>query len=184
MQDYGKLIKSCVRQRPKAQRRLFEMFEGLVMGVCLRYSGSRAEAEDVLQEVFIRVFNNLDTLSDPQALPRWVQQTAVRTAINGYHRDKKHRYHLEVSHAEEEPAPQEDALDRLSNEQLVELINQLPDGYRMVFNLAVVDGYSHRDIAEALGISEATSRSQLVRAKQHLQRSLRQIGITRYEKSI
>ncbi|MEL6538301.1 MAG: sigma-70 family RNA polymerase sigma factor [Bacteroidota bacterium] len=184
MHDYGKLVKGCVKQRPKAQRRLFEMFEGMVMGVCLRYSGTRAEAEDVLQEVFIKVFKNLDTLSDPQALPRWVHQTAVRTAINGHHRDKKHRYHLEVSHAEEEPAPYEDALDRLSNAQLIELIDQLPDGYRVVFNLAVVDGFSHREIAETLGISEATSRSQLVRAKQHLQRSLRHLGITRYEKSI
>lgn len=184
MQDFNKLVRGCLRGKAKSQRLLFEEFEGLVMGICLRYAADHVEAEDMFQEVFIRVFDRLSTLKDAQALPAWIKQLAVRTVINVYHAQRKHRYHLEVSHAEQEEADVTSVLDVLDNEALVSMINDLPEGYRMVFNLYVVDGYSHREIAEMLDITENTSKSQLSRAKAQMKRQLKQLGITRYEKYV
>ncbi|HAA15190.1 MAG TPA: RNA polymerase subunit sigma-24 [Cytophagales bacterium] len=184
MQDYSQVIKGCLRHKSKAQRQLFEEFEGLVMGICLRYCSSRMEAEDMFQESFIRIFDKLSTLKDHQALPAWIKQTAIRTAINGYRKDVKHRSHLDVEAADNDPTPELSALDLLSNEEIVNLINQLAEPYRMVFNLYVIDGYKHWEIGEMLDIAENTSKSQLARARQQLQAKLQALGITRYERSL
>ena len=184
MKHYHKLVRNCLRGRPKAQRQFFEEFEGLVMGICLRYAAHPQEAEDMFQEVFIRLYDKLETLRDPQALPAWIKQTSVRTVINLYHAQQKHRHHLEVSHAESEVSEVGNALDALTNEELVNVINQLPERYRLVFNLYVIDGYNHREIGQLLEMTENTSKSHLMRAKAHIKRQLEGLGITRYERYV
>ncbi|MGK7394214.1 MAG: RNA polymerase sigma factor [Candidatus Cyclobacteriaceae bacterium M3_2C_046] len=167
----------------KAQRVLYDHFKFSLRGVCLRYAGNEAEADDIFQEAFIKVFQNLKKLKDPQALPGWVRQTVIRTAINYYHQQQRNNM-KELDTTNEYYSDFSMVLDDLSNQQLLELIKSLPDGYRVVFNLYVIDGYTHREISEMLKISENTSKTQLFKAKSILKRALTRLGIKKYEKDV
>jgi RNA polymerase sigma factor (sigma-70 family) len=175
------LIEGCLRSDYSAQRKLYDLYKAKVMGLCRRYSNSVEEAEDIYQETFVKVFECLGKLTDRQLLEPWIKRIAINTAVHYYHRHKRHvhaderngyhyandDYHLILSH--------------FSDELLVSVISSLPDGYRIVFNLHEIEGYSHVEIARMLGISEGTSRSQLNRAKQTLQEKLRELGVLKYE---
>ncbi|MBW6496759.1 MAG: sigma-70 family RNA polymerase sigma factor [Bacteroidales bacterium] len=137
-------------------------------GVCLRYAGSHDEAQDILQEGFIKVFEKLHTLRDQRSLEGWIKRIIIRTAIEKY---RERIYHLSVDdlnenghHAEDNSGP-----EKLGLGELLNLIQLLPDQYRLVFNLSVLEGMNHKEIGELLGISESTSRSNLSRARTILQ---------------
>lgn len=172
----------CQANDSRSQRELYDLFKDKVLGLCRRYTGCREEAEDVFQETFIRVFQNICQLSDIGHLEQWIRKIAVNTAVNYYHKNKRHHHVLESNGFHHSNDDHELILSHFSDEQLISLINSLPDGYRMVFNLYVVEGYSHAEIAEQLSISEATSRSQLNRAKQTLKNKLKAFGVLKYEK--
>jgi len=144
-------------------------------GVCLRYAGNRMEAEDILQEGFIKVFQNLATLHSPEAIDGWVRKIMVNTAINYYTKQLKFQNEVSLKNEVSDATIQEDALSKLSYNELLRILQGLPPGYRTVFNLYVIDGYSHKEIGEFLGISENTSKSQLWRAKASLRNILRRI---------
>jgi len=180
--DAAKLIKRCKKNDRKAQNLLYETYKGRLMGICMRYAQDREEAEDMFQEAFVKVFKSIDQLKDAQALTGWVCSIGVRTAINYYHKVVKHRYHDDSADVQVGNEDDIGILDSLTNEQIVKAIEGLPVGYRQVFNLYVIDGYSHKEISQMLEITEGTSKSQLSRAKGLLKQSLEQIGIRRYEK--
>jgi len=162
--DESSLVKKCIGGSQKAQRKLFEMFAPKMLGVCLRYAKNKQQAEDVLQDAFIKVFTKLE-LFKGGSLEGWIRRIVVNTSLDDlrkYKIDDKN-YILEKIHAED----------------LLLLINNLPDGYRTVFNMFAIEGYAHKEIADELGISENTSKSQYARAKIHLQQKMKDLGIER-----
>lgn len=137
-------------------------------GVCLRYAGSYHEAQDILQEGFIKVFEKLDTFKGQGSLEGWIKQIMIRTSINKY---RERIYHLKVEDLSENGIYANDNFgpEKLSLDELLNFIQLLPDQYRLVFNLAVIEGLSHKEIGDMLSITESTSRSNLSRAKSILQ---------------
>lgn len=163
------LIKDCVKQKSKAQKELYDLFAPKMMGVCLRYVKSQAEAEDILQEGFLKVFLKLKKYKESGSLEAWIRKIIVNTAIDFIRKEKHYLHQLEIKE-EIIKGQQEEIVATLEAEQLMEIIQQLPDGYRLVFNLYAVEGYSHAEIGEQLQISESTSRSQYTRARALLRR--------------
>jgi RNA polymerase sigma-70 factor (ECF subfamily) len=183
MADLDKIVRHCIAGKRKAQDQLYDLFSAMVYGVCLRYAVDRQDAEDHFQEVFAKVYQNLRKVQNVNALPGWVKSVAINTCVDRIRRDRVSWIAPQDSE-EIDDQQYNQLLDRISEEQIIGLINELPDGYRIVFNLQVIDGYSHKEIAEQLKIAESTSRSQLTYAKRLLQQKLRNIGITRYESVI
>ncbi len=175
------LILACQRNDRKAQTAFYNMYKGKMMGICRRYARTKVEAEDIFQEAFIKIFNNVATLEKPEAVGAWVRKTVIHTAINYYYANVKFQNQIDYETVTESNQSYENILASLSTEELLKLIHQLPDGYRMVFNLYVIDGYNHLEIGEILGISENTSKSQLSRAKELLRKQLKKLGMTSYE---
>lgn len=166
--EHDKLIEQCLKGHRTAQKQLFDMYSGKMYYLCLRYAVDESEAQDMLQEGFIRLYKNLHSFQGKGSFEGWVRRIFVHTAIKYYHKMRKHNnsQSLEVVH-ENSVAP--DALASMSEQEILNLVNRLPDGYRVVFNMYAIEGFSHKEIAEALNIHEGTSRSQLVKARKLLQ---------------
>jgi RNA polymerase sigma factor (sigma-70 family) len=177
------LVKACQNNDRKAQTAFYNLYKGKLMGVCRRYTRTPDEAEDIYQEAFVKIFNNIHTLEKTGAVAAWVRKAVIHTAINYYHANLKFQNNTDYDNILLSNDDYPNVLASLSNEELLTLINQLPDGYRMVFNLYVIDGYSHAEIAELLGVSENTSKSQLSRAKELLRKQLKPMGIISYERN-
>jgi RNA polymerase sigma-70 factor (ECF subfamily) len=167
------LIKRCQDNDPKAQGLLYQQLAPKMFGICLRYTRNHMEAEDVLQEGFIKVFRYLKDYRNDGSLEGWIRRTIVNTAINFYKKRAKYQNDISLDHSEPINQEEESAIDKLSAKELLEYIQELPDGYRMVFNLNVIEGYTHKEIGEMLNISENTSKSQLSRARSVLQGKLK-----------
>ena len=176
------LVRACQRNDRKAQTAFYNMYKGKLMGVCRRYARSKEEAEDIYQEAFVKIFNNIKSLEKPEAVGAWVRKTVIHTAINFYHSNLKFQQNTDYEAVVLSNDDYPNILAALSNEDLLALIHQLPDGYRMVFNLYVIDGYNHVEIGNMLGIIENTSKSQLSRAKELLRKQLKKLGIVSYER--
>ncbi|ELR68738.1 RNA polymerase ECF-type sigma factor [Fulvivirga imtechensis AK7] len=173
--DY-ELVTGCKAENPKAQRYLYEKYSSLLMGICSRYCRNRKEAEDVFQESFVKIFTKIGSLKDPETLMGWMKQIAVNTAINNYHKTKRH----EANYSLNEDMDTEDhsytqILDNLTDQYILHLLQQLPEGYRMVFNLYEVEGYTHKEIGKILEIAEGTSKSQLSKCKALLREKLKEL---------
>lgn len=166
MSEYD-LIQGCLRGSAQNQRQLYEQFAGKMYAVCLRYARTPSDAADILQEGFVKVFTKLNQFQFQGSFEGWVRRIMVNTALRAYQRQ---RFEHESSGFEQLPeSPVDpDALAVLSEEELLRLISRLPDGYRVVFNLVAIEGYSHAEVAESLGIQESTSRSQLTKARRWL----------------
>jgi len=165
------LIQGCIKGKDSYQHEVYKRFSPKMFGVCLRYCGSREEAEDVLQDAFIKVFRKIDTFKFNGSFEGWIRRIMINTAIrNKYTHFRAH----EVNTLEgiEHPSIDEKITSNLSMMDLMKLVNQLPQGYKIVFNLFAIEGYAHKEIAEMLGIQEATSRSQFLRARQFLREKL------------
>ena len=170
----NELIKGCIRQNPICQRMLFEKHAPKMMSVCLRYANDMMEAEDIMQEGFIKVFQYLHQFKFEGSFEGWLRRIIVNTAIRHLEKKKIHFKDIdETSLDAPQLAPY--AYAHLGQEDLLKLISQLPDGYRMVFNLHVIEGYSHDEIADMLKIQPGTSRSQLVKARKMLQEQITQL---------
>jgi RNA polymerase sigma-70 factor (ECF subfamily) len=163
------IIQGCLENKASAQERLYELYSRRMMAVCLRYTRSRVEAEDVFHEAFVKVFKNMHTWQGG-SFEGWMRRIFVNTSINHYHQNRKFFDHVDSSYAESTLSTPDNAIAMLSNQELLELIDRLPDGYKLVFNLYVVEGYNHLEIAEMLGIAEGSSKSQLSKAKAYLKK--------------
>lgn len=153
---------------------LFEQYAGKMMGVCLRYATDAMEAEDMIQDAFIKVFQYISQFKFEGSFEGWIRRIVVNTCIRHLER-KKLRFQDIDDHSQHAPQVGPHAYTHLGEEDLMKLINQLPDGYRLVFNLNVIEGYSHEEIAEMLNIQPGTSRSQLVKARKMLQQQILQL---------
>jgi RNA polymerase sigma factor (sigma-70 family) len=152
----------------KMQHQLYSRFSPKMYGVCLRYAGNSTEAEDILQEGFIKVFSKIGSFRSEGSFEGWIRRIFVNTAIEHF---RKKIYLQPITEYEESTVEGKylSVLDSMAEKDIISLVQQLSPGYRTVFNMYVVEGYTHKQIAEALGISEGTSKSQLSRAKQILQ---------------
>jgi RNA polymerase sigma-70 factor (ECF subfamily) len=166
------LIERCLANDPKAQEYLYNRFSRRMYGVCLRFARNTLEADDILQEGFIKIFTYLKDFRHEGALEGWIRRTIVNTAINYYNSRLDDWSETSMDKAEAYQSSSEDILEKISTNDLLGLIQELPEGYRMVFNLYVIEGYSHQEIAGMLNISENTSKSQLSRARGSLQQKL------------
>lgn len=182
MRSDEELLRACQQANSRAQTILYDRYKARLMGLCRRYARNREEAEDMFHEGFIRIFQQLHTLQQADRMLPWMKRVMVNTAINVYHKNVKQRDEVDAELAFDLVSDAHtDVLSRLSADELMVLVSALPDGYRLVFNLYVVDGYTHPEIAQLLGIAEGTSKSQLSRARVLLKHKLSQRGIVSYE---
>jgi len=166
--DEKSLIAGCIAGKYEAQALLYKTFSSKMFAVCLRYAQDYHTAEDLLQEGFLKVFKNLEKYRGDGSFEGWIRRIMVNTAIENY-RKNVNLYAIVEIDQEDGKTYHSDALDNLQLQDLMNLIQSLSSGYRTVFNLYVIEGFSHAEIAEKLGISEGTSKSQLARARYILQ---------------
>jgi RNA polymerase sigma factor (sigma-70 family) len=164
------LIDGCRKGKRAFQKALYERYARKMTTVCLRYSKTTAEAEDILQEGFIKVFQGIKDFRQESKLETWITRIMVNTALN---LQRKKLYLFPMVDVEELDLPQNEvSISSIHFTQLLEMIQSLPQGCQVVFNLFAIEGYNHREIAELLGISEGTSKSQYARARSLLQQKL------------
>ena len=172
-----RLIKACIEGNREAQKTLYESLSPKMFPVCLRYMSSREEAEDVLQEGFVTLFSKLDSFSGKGSFEGWARKIFVNTALMQLRKNDVLKESEDLEGAWDISSQDPTIIQDIGYQELLELIESLPPGFRTVFNMYVIEGYSHKEIGEALGISENTSRSQLQRARVLLQRKvLEKIG--------
>ncbi|MEM6263908.1 MAG: sigma-70 family RNA polymerase sigma factor, partial [Bacteroidota bacterium] len=159
----AELVNGCQEGKPIFQRALYNRYYRLMYGICLRYAGNKDEAQDILQEGFIKVFRHINGFRSEGSLEGWVRRIVVRTAIEHYR--KNSRFFPVELEAARDLSDSEDVISDLSRQELLQVIQGLPPGFRTVFNLYVIEGYTHREIGEMLGISEGTSKSQFSRSR-------------------
>ncbi len=177
--DEKKLIQACIAEDKTAQRFLYEQFSPKMYFLCLRYAKSEAEAQDILQDGFIKVFDKLSSFRFKGSFEGWIRRIMVNTALN-YIRKKSHQEEVIGLEDYQDQVVSSKAISKLSEQELLKLIQQLPDGYRMVFNLYVIEGYSHKEIAEKLAISANTSRSQLAKSRKWMQAELLKLKTSKH----
>ena len=177
MIDEVEIIKRCIRKDRKAQKILFEKYASVLLGVCRRYSADLSEAEDMLQEGFVKIFANLKSFIGKGTLINWMKKIMVNTAITWYHKNTKHRYHYDI---EDQKVGEGLMIDNLeadfTRDELLKVIDGLPTGYKMVFNMYAIEGYKHKEIASLLKIDINTSKSQYSRAKKIIREHLTEIS--------
>lgn len=166
------IIEGCKKGSKKAQKLLYDLYSRKYYGICLRYFKNSNEAEDALQEGFIRIFNSIDKFRFEGSFEGWMRRIIVNTTLNFYKANLKHYYNSDFEELEEIIEDENTNYDKLTVDLMLKTIRELPDGYRLVFNLFEIEGYSHKEIAEMLGISINTSKSQLMKAKKLLQKKL------------
>lgn len=165
-----KLIKRCKAKEEAAFEILYKSYYRVLFGIALRYSRTRVEAEDILQEAFIKIFNEISVFESRGSFEGWMKRIVQNTAINSYKRNLKFNLHVELSDHMDvtENEHVNSILDPYDCKDITRFLNLLPDGYRIVINLYYIDGYSHKEIAGLLNISVGTSKSQLFKAKASL----------------
>lgn len=168
LSDYTRLVDACLRGNEKAQKALYDRFSSKMMGVCYRYAHNRADAEDILQEGFIKVFTSLKQYQAKGSLEGWIRKIMVNTAINFINKNKRYRYSNDPEEGHAATSGEWAADAPLQYQELINMLHQLPTGYRTIINLYAIEGYSHKEIGNMMGIAEVTSRSQYYRGKEML----------------
>jgi RNA polymerase sigma factor (sigma-70 family) len=159
------LLVGCMNNDPTAQRELYNRYSPKMLSVCYRFGNSREDAEDMLQEGFIKIFTQIHTFQNKGAFEGWIRRIIVHTCINFLKKNKKFSNNIDLDQADYLEVKEETMPSVMQARQIIECIRQLPLGYRTVLNLYAMEGYSHKEIAEMLDIEESTSRSQYTRAK-------------------
>ena len=175
----AELIKSCISGNSLAQKQLYEKYNRKMMGVCLRYAGDYDEAKDILQDGFIKLFEKLGTFSGTGSFEGWMRRIFVNTSLDYHRRTKQERQMLDIDDVGFFLSVKELITDEMAAEDLMKILQRIPVGYRTVFNLFAIEGYSHKEISEMLGITESTSKSQYSRAREFLKNILEKQGISR-----
>jgi len=172
------LIEGCVRQDVDFQRLLYEKYASKMMGICMRYCNSKQEAEDVIQDSFIKIFDKIKTFQKRGSLEGWIKRIVVNSALKS---NDKRVMKFEPGSLDKvnEPSFNAKAISRIETKDILAIIQNLPRGYRTVFNMYAIEGYSHKEIGTILNISEVTSRTQYARAKKQLIELLAKYGIER-----
>jgi RNA polymerase sigma factor (sigma-70 family) len=163
------ILKGCLSNDAAAQRELYNKYSAKMLAVCYRYGHSREDAEDMLQEGFIKIFLQIHTFENRGAFEGWIRRIIVHTCINILKKNKKFNESVDIIHATGIQVREESVPAIIQAKQVIECIRILPIGYRTVLNLYAIEGYSHREISSMLDIEESTSRSQYTRAKAMLE---------------
>ena len=172
MLSLEELIEGCRNDKRKAQKELYKRYAPLLLGICVRYAKDSSEAEDVLQEGFIKIFDKIKLYNNQGSFEGWMRRLMVNTAISNYRKNLKRYYKIDINEPSVKGVSQDWSNCDYTKDELMHVISTLPDGYRMVFNLYAIEGYKHKEIAELLNIDETTSKSQYSRAKKQLQEKL------------
>lgn len=167
-----KLINGCVKKDKKAQRQLYELYKVSLFRICLRYAKDRPEAEDMLQDGFVKIMADIHQYRGEGALGGWMRRVMVNTALQHIRKQNRQGYTVEITEIADTYQADEVILSDLRAKALTQLIQKLPSGYRAVFNMYVIEGFSHKEIAEQMEVTESTSKSQLSKAKAMLRKML------------
>lgn len=173
--DEKNLIEQCIKKNAQAQKKLFDFFSPEMMGVCIRYMGRKDLASDALQQAFITVFEKLDAYNFKGSFEGWIRRIVINSCLDALRKQKAFKYgHTDVSIEDmhNDPAFEAEVNQKHDAQFLLDLIAELPEGYRLVFNMYAIEGYSHSEISKELNMTESTSRSQLRKAKLKLQEML------------
>jgi len=166
----SEIVKGCRKEKLKYQEMLYRQFYAYGMSVCLRYSYSREEAVEILNDSFLKVFNNLKTFDETKSFKAWFRRIIINTSIDYYRKNKKLIYLENTDYLNLEVFSEND-INNLEVQDLLKLLNSLPEVYRLTFNMYEIEGYKHEEIAELLNITASTSRSNLTRAKKMLRQA-------------
>jgi len=169
--DLDSILERVKRKDRNAQRILYEAYAPVLMGIGMRYMNHVQEAEDMVAEAFIKIFTRIGTFKEKGSFEGWMKRIMINECLMQIRKNQRQHLHLPIDEVEVDIEPV--AIDKISEEEIIRTINSLPEGYRTVFNLYVIDGYKHREIAEILDISIHTSKSQLIMAKRRLQQLLK-----------
>lgn len=173
MVNERQLIESCIDGDRKAQKMLYDLHARKMMAVCMRYAGEPELAQDLLQEGFIKVFTNLSAFQYIGSFEGWMRRIFINTSLEYLRKNDLLREAIDIDAGYALTAEADyTVIEELSANDLLKLISELPHGFRVVFNMYAIEGYSHKEIADALGITESTSRSQLTRARHLLQKRI------------
>lgn len=174
----SEIIKGCLKNNRESQKALYELFYGKMLGVCLRYSNSKPDAKEVLNEGFLKVFENLKNYKEVDPIEDWIRKIMIHTSIEHIRKNKQNLLIVSTVHANkkntgtEEHINEDTLLSKVGKEDILKSVQELTPGYRTVYNLCMIDGFSHAEIAELLDISEDTSKLNLSKAKFALRKNL------------
>jgi RNA polymerase sigma-70 factor (ECF subfamily) len=163
------LIKACSQNNAVAQRELYNRFSGMLFGICYRYAYNKEDAEDMLQEGFIKIFSRITSFENKGNFEGWMKRVIVHTCINYLKKNQKFNDHITLENAQNLEAKEEGIASKLLGKQVIECLRLMPIGYRTVINMYAIEGFSHKEIADILEIEESTSRSQFIRGKNFLE---------------
>ena len=176
MFDEKDILNGCREGKRSAQKQLYEKYASVMLAICLRYSKNRDEAEDLIQEGFLKIFQNINTFRNHGSLEGWIKRIMINHALNHYKKNRKIPFTEDVNDINETEIlyynEEVEIMEPVPPETLLAMIQSLPEGYRMVFNLYVFEEYSHKEIAETMNFSENTSKTQLMKARRQLQKKI------------
>lgn len=172
MMSDEELVVRCVKKEAQAQEYLYKTFSGRMLGVCSRYTDSIEEAEDIMQEGFIKIFHKLETFKHNGSLEGWMKRIMINTALDYFRKNKNFRHSIDIETIEYTAETHSHVMESMGAKDLLKLIRTMPKGFRTVFNLYAIEGFAHKEIAEMLEITESTSKSQYSRARAYLQKLL------------
>ena len=172
-----RIIQGCINKEKAAQKYLYDAYSPKMYYVCLRYARHASEAQDMLQDGFIKVFDNIGSFKFNGSFEGWIRRIIVNTALNHCRKSSFKQEKLGIEDYQDKVV-QSKAVSNMGEKELLALIQKLPEGYRMVFNLYVIEGFSHKEIGEMLEITESTSRSQLAKSRKWMQNELEKLKIT------
>lgn len=173
------MLKGCKANESDAQKYLFDKYVKKMTGICCRYVDSYEEAQDIVQDGFIKVFNKIGTFSGKGSIEGWIRRIMINTALDYLRRIKASRYDVDITEIEYKVEGKQEIIEKMQADDLLSIIRTLPKGYRTVFNLYAIEGYSHKEIAKKLDISQNTSKSQYSRARSLLQKKLEALNLKR-----
>jgi RNA polymerase sigma-70 factor (ECF subfamily) len=165
------IIKGCIGGDSKAQKRLYDQYSKIMFGICLRYSNSYDDAKDILQDGFIKIFGKIGQFSFSGSFEGWMKRIFINTALEHYRTNKNYQNQTDVEFANDNPH-HDYTIEKITQKEIMTILNKMSPGYRSVLNLFIIEGYSHAEIGEMMGISEGTSKSQLSRARVILQQEI------------
>jgi RNA polymerase sigma-70 factor (ECF subfamily) len=176
MFNLEKVIEGCKKGKRKAQVELYNHYGSMLLAVCMRYVADKSEAEDILQDSFLKILKNIREFTGKGHFENWMKKIVVNTAITHFHREKKHYYHddiVDISDIELQYSLSPDK--EFDAKELQQLIAKMPEGYRIIFSLYAIEGFKHREIAEKLNIEESTSKTQFLRAKNWIIKEMKKL---------
>ncbi len=176
MTDLKQIIRGCKKNNPEAQKALYEVLAPKLLSTCIRYTKDRYEAEDYLQEAFIRIYLNIRSFKNKGSFEGWARRVTVNVILKDFQRKNALKHSIDIDEHTYLAESKEKVISKISHKETLDLLDMLPEGKKVVFNLYVIEGYAHKEIAKMLDITESTSKSQLSKAKDMLRELHKQLN--------